>query len=401
MTNTIKHALTPTGFIAVTLILMLVAWDSAAQVAWGTYLGGAGEDQGLGIAVDSSGNVYVTGATKSSGWVSAGWDTTHNGNIDGYVVKFDMAGAHMWSSYLGGASVDGGAGITVDPTNQNVYATGTTSSSNWVSGGWDTVYGGSRDSYIVKLDPDGAHLWSSYIGGSNIDEGAALALNTNGNLYATGNTVSTNWVSGGADTTHNGSRDAYIVKLDPDGAHLWSSYIGGSNEDKALDIAVDTSGNVYTTGSTISTDWVSDGWDTTFGGTLDGFGVKLDPNGAHLWSTYLGGTDIDTGYGIVVDADGNVYATGTTASPDWISGGWDTTRYGTTDDGYLVKLDASSGAHVWSSYLGEAGDDDGYGIALDANGNIYVLGHYLRWRPRRICSKVRCGGRLHGGLVHG
>ena len=286
MANAMHVNVARAGLVAIGLLVMLAAGEGKAQpptVEWGTYLGGTGKDSCNGIAVDSSGNVYATGMTPSSGWVSGGWDTTHNGGSDGYVVKLDTAGAHQWSSYLGGAGSESGYGIAVDSSG-NVYVTGITYSSGWVSGGWDTTLGGTLDGYVVKLDTAGAHMWSSYLGGAGSESGYGIAVDSSGNVYVTGTTYSSGWVSGGWDTTLGGTLDGYVVKLDTTGAHLWSSYLGGASDEQGLDIAVDSSGNVYATGFTHSSGWVSGGWDTTHNGGSDGYVVKLDTAGAHQWS---------------------------------------------------------------------------------------------------------------------
>ena len=345
--------------------------DASGTHLWSTYMGGASGEIGYGIAVDSGGNCYATGNTSSSGWVSGGWDTTHNGSTDGYVVKLDTSGAHLWSTYLGGSNYENGFGIAVDSSG-NCYATGQTESSGWVSGGWDTTYKGGRDSYIVKLDASGTHLWSTYMGGASVEIGYGIAADSSGNCYATGQTQSSGWVSGGWDTSLGGSRDGYVVKLDGSGAHQWSTYLGGSGVDHGSGIAVDSSGNCYATGQTESSGWVSSGWDTSLGGSRDGYVVKLDALGAHQWSTYLGGSGADSGGGIAADSSGNCYATGQTASSDWVSGGWDTTLGGTTD-AYVLKLD-TLGAHQWSSYLGGWNADYGSGMAVDSSGNCYTTG---------------------------
>jgi len=340
---------------------------------WSTYLGGTGDDWGLGIALDSSGNIYTTGETDSSGWVSGGWNTIYGGGIDGYVVKLDTAGAHLWSTYLGGTNSERGHGIAVD-SNGNVYASGTTASSGWVNDGWDTSYGGSHDGYVVKLSATGTHVWSTYLGGTGYDYGYDLAVDLSGNAYASGPTTSSGWVSGGWNTNHGGSWDAYVVKLNTTGAHEWSTYVGGENEDRGVGIAVNASGNVYATGRTASSGWVSDGWDTSYnGGSYDGYIVKLSTVGAHLWSSYLGGTGEEYGRDIAVDSGGNAYATGETESLGWVSDGWNTIYGGGIDDGYVVKFD-TTGVCQWSSYLGGAGEDQGYGIAVDLSGNVYATG---------------------------
>jgi len=339
---------------------------------WSTYLGGSGT--GYGIAVDASRNCYATGSTASSGWVSGGWDTTHNGGADGYVVKLSTAGAHLWSTYLGGTDHDYGLGIAVD-ADGNCYSTGYTQSSGWVSGGWNTTHNGGRDGYVVKLSTAGAHLWSTYLGGTSDDYGQGIAVDGSGNCYATGYTYSTGWVSGGWNTTYNGgsgtATDGYVVKLSASGGHLWSTYLGRTNNDYGYGIAVDTIGNCYATGYTTSSGWVSGGWDTTYN-VIDGYVVKLDASGGHLWSTYLGGTSSDYGRGVAVDASGNCYATGQTGSPGWVSGGWDTSHNGGWD-GYVVKL-STSGGHLWSTYLGGAEPDQSYGIVVDGSGDCYATG---------------------------
>ncbi len=343
----------------------------SADMAWSTCLGGTGYDTGEGIAVDGSGNCYVTGTTYSANWVSGGWDTFHAGGADGYVVKLDSSGAHLWSTYLGGTGNETGYGIAVDGSG-NCYATGYTTSPGWVSGGWDTTQNDDYDGYVVKLDSSGAHLWSTYLGGTGNDRGYGIAVDGSGNCYATGYTTSPGWVNGGWDTTQNDDYDGYVVKLDSSGAHLWSTYLGGTGNDWGYGIAVDGSGNCYATGHTTSPGWVGGGWDTTQNGGEDGYVVKLDSSGAHLWSTYLGGTGNDWGYGIAVDGSGDCYATGGADSPDWVSGGWDTTQNGTYD-GYVVKL-SPAGAHLWSTYLGGTGNDWGFGIAVYGSGDCYATG---------------------------
>ncbi len=352
----------------------VVKLSPAGAHLWSTYLGGTGHDYGYGIAVDGSGNCYVTGQTFSSGWVGGGWDTTQNGGYDGFVVKLSPAGAHLWSTYLGGTEEDYGKGIAVDGSG-NCHATGYTYSSSWLGGGWDITLNGSTDAYVVKLSPAGAHLWSTYLGGTGDDSGYGIAMDGSGNCYATGYTNSAGWMGGGWDTIQNGSNDGYVVKLSPAGAHTWSTYLGGTGDDAGRGIALDRSGNCFVTGFTNSSGWVSDGWDTILNGSgagYDGYVVKLSPVGAHLWSTYLGGKGNDWGYGIAVNGSGNAYATGYTDSEGWVGGGWDTTQNG-GNDGYVVKL-STAGAHAWSTYLGGTRQDYGYGIALDRSGNCFVTG---------------------------
>ena len=134
---------------------------------WSTYLGGGGGDNGFGVAVDTSGSVLVTGSTYSSGWASGGFDTSYNGIEDVFVAKLYSAGAHLWSTYLGGEDLDVGSGVAVDPSG-NVLVTGSTGSGGWASGGFDTSHNGITDAFVAKLSSAGAHLWSTYLGGGEL-----------------------------------------------------------------------------------------------------------------------------------------------------------------------------------------------------------------------------------------
>ena len=175
--------------------------------------------------------------------------------------------------------------------------------------------------------------WGTYLGGSNDDYARGVALDGDGNLYVVGDTASTGWVSGGWDTTFNNGlsteKDAFLVKLSPAGAHVWSTYLGGSGEEFGYGVALDGDGNILIAGKTKSSGWVSGGWDTVFNNGVstsytDGFLVKLSSAGSHVWSTYLGGNYNDGAKAVAVDADGNVLVAGETgSSTPWVSGGWD------------------------------------------------------------------------------
>jgi len=356
----------------------VVKLSSGGEHLWSTYLGGSGEDYATGIAIDDWGCVHVTGHTSSAGWTAGGFDVSLDGEDDAFVAKLNPGGALLWSCYLGGSGGDAGAGIAVDASGA-VYVTGSTDSSGWVTGGPDTTYHGGGDAFLVKLSVDGEHLWSTYLGGSGEDSGADLAVDASGDIYVTGDTYSSGWVTGGLDSTYHGGGDAFVVKLSSGGEHLWSTYAGGSSTDSGSGIAVDASYLVYVTGATLSAGWVGAGFDTSYNGNWDAFVAALGPTGRCLWSTYLGGSNRDMGNGIAVDAAGNLFVTGYTQSAGWTSGGFDTS-FGSAYDAFVAKLN-SSGAHLWSTYLGADGyDADGYnydiglGIAVDSSGDIYVTG---------------------------
>ena len=346
------------------------------ELSWSTYVGGSDDEYGRAIAVDASGAVYVTGDTTSIGWVSGGYDTVFNNWDDVFVAKLTSAGAHVWSTYMGGTKKDYGYGIAVDASG-GVYVTGETYSPDWVSGGFDTVHSGQYDGdiFVAKLTFAGAHAWSTYMGATGWDKGHAIAVDATGGVYVTGQTNSFGWTSGGFDTSCN-TDDMFVAKLtSASGDHTWSTYIGQSYDDSGEGIAVDDSGGVYVTGWTESRSLAAGGFDTSWNGGKDIFVAKLTSDGVPDWSTYMGGDGNDYGQDIAVDASGGVYVTGYTFSPGWAVGGHDTSFNGDRD-AFVAKLTSDGGidGHLWSTYMGGDSLDIGYGIAVNASGGVYVTG---------------------------
>jgi len=351
---------------------------------WTTYVGGTVAESGRAITLDAQGNVYVVGYTTSPDWTSGGYDTRFEGNDlhegDGFIMKLTSAGAHVWSSYLGGESHDIAEGVAVDP-NGYVYVAGTTKSPDWITGGFDASFnGGNSDVFLVKLTPAGGYVWGTYLGGGMDDLDAFVAVDDANDVYVMGTTESTGWAVRGYDTTFGGDSDAFLAKLTDAGWHLWSTYLGGEGEETGAGLAVDSSGAVYAGGSTNSPGWVSGGFDATLGDSYsDAYVVKLASDGEHVWSTYIGAENGEIADDLCVDKEGNVYSVGDLyvgegwqASP-WVSGGFDTTFNGGFYDGFLIKL-TSSGAHAWSSLVGGEGDEGISGVAVNPAGEVFVVG---------------------------
>src|SRR3990167_6897815 len=308
-----------------------------------TYLGGSSDDVGNSLTLDTSGNVYVTGYTLSTDFptTSGAYDTSFNGDVDVFVSKLDGALTSLLAStFLGGSSNDDGYSLTLD-TSGDVYVTGYTWSTDFptTSGAYDTSFnGGVTDVFISKLDSGlSSLLASTYLGGSSNDEVYSLTLDTSGDVYVTGYTWSTDFptTSGVYDTSFNGGvTDVFISKLDSGlSSLLASTYLGGSSNDEVYSLTLDTSGDVYVTGYTWSTDFptTSGVYDTSFnGGHSDVFVSKLDGGLTSLLaSTYLGGSSdssYDYGYSLTLDTSGDVYVTGYTSSTDFptTSGAYDT-----------------------------------------------------------------------------
>ncbi|MCK5559435.1 MAG: SBBP repeat-containing protein, partial [Thermoplasmata archaeon] len=309
-------------------------------------------------------------------------DTTSNGGWDGFVLKLNSTGtAFIYSTYIGGSSSDGGSDIAVD-TAGNAYVTGYTKSSDFpnTTGANDTTYNGGYDVFVLKLNPTGATLlYSTFIGGTTggDEQGNGIAVDATGNAYVTGYTFLLDFpiTSNANDTTHNGNQDGFVLKLNPTGASLlYSTFIGGSNGDWGYGIAVDTAGNIYVTGTTESSDFpITPG---AFNDSITGvFVLKLNPTGASLlYSTFIGG---GIGNDISVDTDDNAYVTGYTATSNFPTtpDANDTTYNGDPTDGFMFKLNPTGATLLYSTYIGGSSRDEGYGIAVDTAGNTYVTGY--------------------------
>jgi hypothetical protein len=291
------------------------------------FFGGSGSDEGWAIAVDAAGNTYLTGSAQTGLPVSVGPELTFDGGLlDAFVAKINPAGtALLYAGYLGGSGYDRAYGIAVDAAG-NAYIAGYTDSTQAtfpVLVGPDLTHNGGMDVFVAKVNPSGSGLvYCGYIGGSGTDYGYGIAVDNTGNTYITGETTSTHTtfpVLSGPDLTHNGGVDAFVSKVNPSGtALLYSGFLGGSGTDSARAIAVDTAGNAYITGSTNSTEAtfpVTIGPDLTHNGAFDAFVVKVNSTGsALLYSGYIGGSASEAGWGIAVDPVGNAYVTGYTSS---------------------------------------------------------------------------------------
>ncbi|MFH0900971.1 MAG: SBBP repeat-containing protein, partial [Pseudomonadota bacterium] len=291
---------------------------ASPSLAWSSFLGGNGDDYGQGVFVDGSGNVYVTGGTWSTNNfpTDGGFDTTLGGSSDAFIAKVNAGGSSLaWSSFLGGNGDDFGNGVAVDGAG-NVYVAGIACSDNFpTDGGFDTSYGGACDAFIAKVIADGSSLaWSSFLGGNEVEEANAIALDSSANAYLVGYTKSSNFPStGGFDTSYGENTDAFVTKVDKNGVLLRSSFLGGEAFDQGEDVAVDGAGNAFVTGYTSSTFFptTGGGFDSALDGSTDAFVAKVSAPGFSLaWSSYLGGGAGDSGRGVAVDGAGNAYVTG-------------------------------------------------------------------------------------------
>jgi hypothetical protein len=354
---------------------------------YSTYIGGSGDDRAYGIAVDASGNAYVTGSTTSQNFpVRYALQSRLLGSRNAFVVKLSPAGNLMdYSTYLGGSGADYGYSIAVDGSG-NAYVVGDTTSLNFPATGFQKGFHGVQDAFVAKVSADGSHLvYSTYLGGSNTDHGAAIAVDAGGTAYVTGSTYSTDFPTMAPFQSHlAGGEDAFIARLNASGtALIFSTYLGGSNgvvsyPETGQGIALDGQGNAYVAGVTSSVDFpLLNAMQSSLDGWLDAFVTKVNSSGALMYSTYLGGSGVDVGNAVAVDSSGSAYITGYTYSTDLPVVAALQSTIGGDCDAFLAKLSPAGNSLAYLSYLGGNGSDNGAAVALDPTGAVYVAGWTL------------------------
>ncbi|NES07094.1 MAG: hypothetical protein F6K22_32410 [Okeania sp. SIO2F4] len=378
-------------------------------------LGGSNLEEGTGITIDNQGNIYITGNTNSIDFPITPNAVQNSfgggnefGNGDAFVAKYSPDGTLIYATYIGGSGQDFGTDIAVDITG-DIYVTGNTNSVDFPTvNALQNTYGGgefSGDAFVVKLSNDGSNiLYSTYLGGQDNDFSSAIAVDNNGDVYLTGNTGATLRFPiqpipgvGNFPITENAvqntlisefNRDAFVSKISTDGSQLiYSTLLGGNDTEISQDITLDNSGNAYITGETRSIDFPTiNAIQNTIGGDADVFITQLNSDGTDLiFSTYYGGVDGDIGNSIAVDDIGNIYLAGNSGSQ--IIGGdavvppvgefptfnaLQNTFGGGESDGILIKINSDRDLE-YATYLGTENFDSIEGIDIDAGGNSYII----------------------------
>ncbi|MCX8113232.1 MAG: SBBP repeat-containing protein [Bacteroidia bacterium] len=377
---------------------------ATGEIRYATFFGGGGtaggQDEAYAIALNSQGDLYLTGYTTvlnfptTSGAYSP-IKPSPGGNKDAFVVRFNAAGTQLlYGTYVGGSQTDEGFSVVVDALG-HIYATGVTYSSNFpkTATALDGTLGGPADAFVLRLNPAGGGtadlIYGTFLGGSSIDEGASVALDASGNMYLAGYTGSTDFPlgAGGYRPTPGSGGSGFFVKINSTGTTIqYGTYIGGNNQTAIHDLSLDRDGFVYLTGSTTATDFPTtlgsyDG--TLSAGNRDVFVVKLNPDpslprAAQLvMSTLVGASGEAIGYSIAVDTAKNIYVAGRAGrNPVFptTSNAISQTYSGGLQDAIAFKLNPQGTQLLYSTYIGGSGLDEARAIAVDTAGVVYVAG---------------------------
>jgi hypothetical protein len=369
--------------------VFVAKYTPTGALVWARSMGGAGSDQGLGIAVDAQGNVYTTGSfTGTADFDPSGgvFGLTSAGGADIFVSKLDAAGNFVWADALGGTGTDQASAIAVDAAG-NVYLTGSfegTADFDPSAGTFNLTSAGGSDVFVTRLDGAGNLVWADALGGPAADQANGIAVDAAGNVYTTGSFQGTADFDPSAAGTFNltsaGDSDAFVSKLDASGNFVWADALGGAGTDQGNAIALDAQGNVYTTGSfqgTADFDPSAGTFNLTSAGGADAFVSKLNGAGNFIWARSMGGPGTDQGLGIAVDPQGNVYTTGSfegTANFNPSAAAFNLTSAGGSD-AFVSKLDGT-GRFAWARALGGPNADQASAVAVDAQGNAYTTGSF-------------------------
>ncbi len=355
--------------------VFVAKYDAAGTLQWVRQAGGTAYDEGLGIAVDGTGNVFVTGFFQGNASFGP-TNLTSTGKSDVFVAKYDPAGNLVWVSLAGSRDDDVASAIALD-TASNVYVTGYFDGTARFGNNVLANFSGSDDIFVAKCDSAGHFLWARSAGGTNDDAGNGIAVDAANNVYVTGafagaaTFASTNL----AGTGTNGLSDIFVAKYDSSGSLLWVRQAGGTNEDQGDAIAADAAGNAYVTGKIFGAAAFGD--TNVIGRGVDVFLVKYDSAGNLLWARVAGGNNSiygDGGFGVTLDPMGNPCVAG------YFSG---IANFGPTnvptaglDDIFVAKYD-DAGNLLWVRQAGGSDLDVGYAIAGDTAGNLYLTGIFV------------------------
>ena len=352
--------------------IFIAKFDTTGSLEWVKTYGDSSFDRGLDIAIDSSDNIYVTGYfidTINFGGGNVTVTDPSSGGSDLFVLKLNSSGEFQWVYTVGGSNNDNGKGIDVDSSG-NVYISGIFKDTVNFGGGDITSYG-NFDIFVLKLNSSGVFQWVYHAGGTGNDQAYPISVDTNGNVLVAGYFFDTaNFTP--ASCTSRGSADIFVLKLTASGLLNFIRCFGSSSVDYPWGVDFDSAGNAYITGGFSNTINFDCG-NTTSSGSQDIFVMKLNSSGNCQWVYTVGDSDMDFGWALETDSSNNSYITG--YFQDTVNfGGGNITSAGNRDV-FVLKLN-SSGVFQWVYTAGGTEDDYSYGLDIDSSGNIYAVGSF-------------------------
>ncbi len=341
-----------------------------------TYLGAYDADVSMGVVVDSQDNSYIAGYTDSPHFPKVNaYDDTFNGKRDAFIASFDPTGELRWSTVFGGSEVDAAYAIAID-NNENLYITGDTVSEDFPThNGFNSNFSGRVDGFVASFTPNGTLRWSTYLGGITFDSSRGIAVDGDNNVYVTGYTYSDDFPTRNAfNYTFGYVRDAFVTSFTSNGTMRWSTFLGGRYEDEGHGIDVDAEGSVYVTGLTTSPNFpIRRPMQSILAGETDAFLAKFSNSGDLAWSTFIGGAEEDMGKAVATHANIGVFLTCTSKSIDFpMQNAYQPELKGKND--MVILRFNETGDLQWSTYFGGAGEEFAGGMDVDFFGNVYVVG---------------------------
>jgi hypothetical protein len=361
----------------------LYSQESSPSILFSTYYGDIGADDADVVAVDLDGNIYL-GCHSNSTNLSGADKQEYNlsGGIDAFVIKLNNKGSEVsYLTQLGGVEWDAVQGLVSDAEG-NIYAVGTTYSAGFPVNGntFQPNFGGESDAFVVKLNPEGEVVWSTFLGGNKNEDGRDIVIDKQGYIHIVGLTESGNFpiTDGALQSKLAGGTDAFITTLDSNGEMITSTYLGGTDDDVGFSIALDSNGQLYAAGTTNAINFPMKNaiQDENQGGN-DIFLTVIDKTKTGInFSSYLGGKGKDQLYSLCLDSLGNTFIMGVTSSSDY-----PTTKnafqsdFGGVKDVFVTKLDLKKGEVTYSTYLGGDKEDNPRNLVVNEKGNAYIVGN--------------------------
>jgi gliding motility-associated-like protein len=354
--------------------------NTDGTLQWATYFGGTDRDAVSDVDFHKSGNIIIAGTTKSTNNIASpsAYQSSLIGTDDAFVAMFSNSGQRLYSSYFGGNLSDVGYRIVSD-YNGDIYLAGWTWSTSGIAtfGSSQINLAGSADAFLVKFNSGFSPVWSTYFGGTDFEDLRDIVIDKNNNVYIAGSTFSTNGIATSLafQWVNKGVCDGYFAKFSPSGSLVWGSYFGGTKIEYIYGIDVDNNCNVYITGETQSTNYISSptAFQKTSGGYMDAFIAKFTTNCQRLWSTYYGGINTEISEGICFDKIGNLYINGFTASANISTSTAFQPALKGNGDAFILKM-TPSGNRLWCTYFGGTKQDHGYCLKTDKNYTLYLTG---------------------------